>query len=145
MAAFQRGVIVRAKFYFQLDELVLRDAVLLDVTNDRIEFGQRGVAGEFGLVQDFGDHLCWAVVAEDVFDTAIDFDGDLLFEYEVAVHPPGAAAMEGLVEHSDRAPARCAARRNAVTGGRTRDGAEVCSDFAGARFGLLGSAGSASG
>ncbi len=92
-AAFERGVIVGTEFYFELIEFVLRDAALLDFANHGIKLGEGGVAREFGLVQDFGDHLRGAVVAEDVLDAAVDLDGDLFFENEMAVHASGAAAV----------------------------------------------------
>ena len=136
--ALERGKIIGAKFYFQLVEFVLRDSVLLDFANDRVEFGKRGVTGVLRFVQNLGHHLGWSVVAKDIFDAAINFNGDLSFEDEMAIHAARAAAVQSLIQQNHRAPIRGAAGRNCVADGHGRQGAEFLFHFTTALFRLLG-------
>src|SRR5205823_1778236 len=79
-ASFKCGEIVGTEFHFELLEFVTRDASLLYLADHGIKSSQSGFAGVFRLVQNFCDHLRWAVVAEEIVNTAVDFHGDLLFE-----------------------------------------------------------------
>src|SRR6267142_760879 len=136
-AAFQSRIIVGAKFDFELVEFILRNAVLLDVANNGIKLGKGSVAGILGLVQNLRHHLRWAVVAEDIVDAAIDFDGDLLFEDEVAIHAAGTASVKRLIKQSHRIPLAGPARRHRVTYSHVRQSAEFFFDLAAALLGLL--------
>src|SRR6266403_1466453 len=48
--AFERGIVIRTPFHFELIEFVFADSVFLDVTNYAIERGQSLLGGIFGLV-----------------------------------------------------------------------------------------------
>src|SRR5712672_1458153 len=136
-AAFQSRVIVGAEFDFELVEFILRNAVLLDLANNGIKLGKRSVAGVLGLVQNLRHHLRWAVVAEDIVDAAIDFDGDLLFKDEVAIHAAGAASMKSLIKQGHCIPFAGSARWNCVTNSHRRQRAEFFFNLAAALLGLF--------
>ena len=70
-AAFQRRIIIGTEFDFELVKLILRNAGLLHLVNDRIKFSESRVTGILGLMQNLGDHLGWPVVAENIVDAAL--------------------------------------------------------------------------
>src|SRR5882757_1950610 len=119
-AAFQGRIIIGTEFDFELVKLILRYTVLRDLANYRIKFGKRSVAGVLGLVQNLRHHLRWAVVTEDIVDAAIDFDGDLLFKDEVAIHAAGAASMKRLIKQGHCIPFAGPARWNRITNSHRR-------------------------
>src|SRR5712672_2559147 len=136
-AASQSRIIVGAEFDFELVEFILRNAVLLDVANNGIKFGKRSVAGVLGLVQNLRYHLRWAVIAEDIVDAAIDFNGDLLFKDEVAIHAAGAASMKRLITQGHCIPFAGPARWNRITNSHRRQRTEFFFDLAAALLGLF--------
>src|SRR5437016_6000733 len=114
-AAFQSRIIVGAEFDFELVEFILRNAVLLDLANNGIKLGKRSVAGVLGLVQNLRYHLRRAVVAENIVDSAIDCDGDLLFKDEMTIHAASAASVKILIEQGHCIPFVGAARSHRIT------------------------------
>ena len=96
-----------------------------------------GVAGKFRLVQDARDHLRGAVVAEDVVDAAVGFDGDLFFEHQFAMQASGAAAVQRLIEQGHGAPIARAARGHRVADGHGRQRAEFFFDVTATLFFLF--------
>src|SRR5882757_5977407 len=136
-ATFQSRIIVGAEFDFELVEFILRNAVLLNLANNGIKLGKRSVAGVLGLVQNLRYHLRWAVVTEDIVDAAIDFDGDLLFKDEVAIHAASAASMKRLIKQGHRIPFTGPARWNRITNSHRRQRTEFFFDLAAALLGLF--------
>src|SRR5712672_522446 len=136
-AAFQSRIIVGAEFDFELVEFILRNAALLDVPNNGIKLGEGSVAGVLGLVQNLRYHLRWAVVAEDIVDAAIDFDGDLFFKDEMPVHAASAASMKSLIKQGHCIPFAGPARWNRITNSHRRQRTEFFFDLAAALLGLF--------
>src|SRR4029077_9365680 len=89
----------------------------------------------FGAVINAGDHLRGAVRVEGV-EASVGFDGDLFFEYELAVNSSCATAMQDAVEHGERVPIRRFARRSRVADSEGRQSAKRLWTSAAALFRL---------
>ena len=85
-------------------------------------------------MQDARHHLRRAVVAEDVVDASVGFDGDLLFENEFTMHAPRAATVQGLIEQRHRAPIGGAPFGNCIADGHGRQRSEFFFHFSAALF-----------
>ena len=136
-ATFQRGVIVRAPFHFQLLQFVGTDAVFQHFADHEIKGRKRRLVCKFRLVQDAGGHLCWPVVSKNVIDTAVGLHGDLFLQYQVAVQASGTPAVQRLIQQRHRAPVGSPPLGHQVSDGHCGQCAEFFLHESVPLFGLL--------
>src|ERR1700752_1673104 len=95
-AALESGEIIGAKLNFELLQFGIAASSLSTIADDGIEGGESFFTGNFRLMKNSRGQLSRSVIDEDIVDAAIGFDGELLFEHQLAVYAAGAATVQGL-------------------------------------------------
>ena len=140
-SAFDHREIIRPELHLCRIEFLRRNSFLLNLSNHGVELRDRLLRRVLGFVHYSCDHLCRAVVIEQIsagiVNAAFGVHRNLFLEHERAIDAPYTASVEGLIEHCHRVPVRCAALGRVVADGQRRQRAEFLCYHATPLFGLL--------